>query len=236
MKRPRKSPRGSGTTVAEATSEPMSDAGLPSERVRMMLSIWVPIHLFALLLSLAAVVEPSSLHARLLDLMRPYLQLTHFGVDDRPLYLAYGNPSEQPHRLEVTETPIQHHGESAKWINPHFRAGDESQLTIVSGLAAKPGLAVSDRYARWLATAATLADTEQPSLVGELLLPVVEADETVRGIRILRRPTDLSATVETVETPYLARVVRSGDSTSLVQLRSDRFNAIAQPQPEQVDE
>ena len=162
--------------------------------------------------------------------------MTHFGVDDRPLYLAYGNASERPHRLEVTRADLQHFDSEVEWTNPHFRENDESRLTIVRGPAAAAGLAISDRYARWLATAATLAETEQPSLVAELLLPVLGQDDSIRGVRIIRRPTDLASTLETEDTPYVARVIRGASEISLVQLKPTRLNAIADRPEEPADE
>jgi hypothetical protein len=201
---------------------------MPGDGVRAAISIWLPIHLFALGVSLLAVVEPSSIHARLQSLLRPYLQLTHFGVDDRPLYLAYGDTSEQAHRLEVTEAEIQQSDASVEWMNPHFRASDDSQLTIVGGWAAEPGLAVSDRYARWLSTAATLAESEQPSLVAELLLPVLRSDGSLRGVRIVRRTTDLNTTLdENLPPPFVARIATVAGRRSLIRLQETRLNAIA---------
>ena len=97
-------------------------------------------------------------------------------------------------------------------------------------MASRPGLAESDRYARWLSTAATLAENDQPSLVAELLLPVVRGDESIRAIRIARQLNDLDATIEdSLPAPYMARVVRRGDSVALVQLQPERLSAMAPP-------
>ncbi len=237
-KRPKRTPPGAaGEFVRDAASRKQEPASgdlnpgapaMPSEAVRAAISIWLPIHLFALLVSMGAVVEPSSIHARLQAVLRPYLQLTHFGVDDRPLYLAYGDSSEQAHRLEVTDGEIQQSDANVGWTNPHFRAGDDSQLTIVRGLAAEPGLAVSDRYARWLATAATLAESDQPSLVAELLLPALPSDGSIRGVRIVRRTTDLSTSLDDdLPPPYVARLATVAGRPSLIRLQETRLNAIA---------
>lgn len=213
------------------------DIAMPSDRVRAAISIWLPIHLFALLVSVSAVVEPSSIHARLHSLLRPYLQLTHFGVDDRPLYLAYGDSSEQAHRLEVTDAEIQQSDANVEWTNPHFRSSDDSRLTIVGGLAAQPGLAVSDRYSRWLSTAATLAESDQPSLVAELLLPVLPQDGSIRGVRIVRRVTDLNTTLDdNLPPPYAARISTVAGRTSLIRLQETRLNAIADDSESEVNE
>lgn len=212
-------------------------SALPSDRVRAAISIWLPIHLFALLVSLSAVVEPSSIHAQLHGVLRPYLQSTHFGVDDRPLYLAYGDTSEQAHRLEVTDAEIQESDANVEWTNPHFRSSDDSQLTIVGGLSAGPGLAVSDRYARWLSTAATLAESDQPSLVAELLLPVLPSDGSIRGVRIVRRTTDLNTTLDdNLPPPYVARIATVSGRTALIRLQETRLNAIAGDSESEVNE
>lgn len=201
--------------------------GMPDRRWRTAISVWIPLHLFALLVSFAAVVEPSSLHASLQSLLRPYLQSTHFGADDRPLYFAYGDTSEQPHRLEISKRDIASADAEVLWTNPHFRS-DQRQITFVSDLAGGPGLAVSDRYARWLSTAATLAENEQPSLVAELILPLVRQDESIRAIRITRLVTDLNSTIdEELPPPYIARVIRENDQVSLVQLQPERLAAIS---------
>lgn len=202
-------------------------SGIPGVGIRAAVSIWLPIHLFALLVSFSAVVEPSSVQVRFQDLFRPYLQATHFGADDRPLYLAYGDSSEQPHRLESTEVEITSGDADVDWQSVHFREDDVTTFSFVGGPAATAGLAVSDRYGRWLSTAATLAENEQPSLVAELLVPVVRSDEAIRAIRIVRMTTDLSATVEEDNYPYVARVIRDGNRVSLVQLQPSRLSAKA---------
>ncbi len=188
----------------------------PSDAVRTLLSIWLPLHLMALFVSFSAVVEPSSIHARLHSLMRPYLQLTHFDADDRPLYLAHGDSSEQPHRLQVTTAAIS---------DIDSAEGESQWRTIAAPSPA--GFAASDRYGRWLATAATLAESEQPSLVAELLLPIVQADESIQAVRIVRLPTDLNTTLDdSLPPPFTARVIREAGQVSLVQLQEARLSAV----------
>ena len=94
--------------------------------------------------------------------------------------------------------------------------------------SSRPGFAESDRYARWLATAATLAENDQPGLVAELLLPVVQADTSIRAVRIKRLTTDLNTTLdESLPPPYVARIVRSAGNVSLVQLQPARLSAVS---------
>jgi hypothetical protein len=191
----------------------------PSTTVRTWLSIWVVVHLMAITVSFTAVVQPSSLHQRLSEVLQPYLRPTHFSADDRPVYLTHGDTDDQPHRIEVTTdrvTGVATSG-SLKWrvIGPAQRGG----------FVSTPGLAVSDRVARWLSTAAMLAENDQPSLVADLLLPVVTNESSIQGVRIVRYPTDLNDINSGVTVPYLARVVRDQDRVSLVQLKESRLSA-----------
>ena len=202
-------------SVSDVTEEqPVGSVGEPSAAVRLCLSIWLSTHIFAILVSFTGVVEPSMLHANISSLLNPYLQATHFEADDRPVYLAYGDPSEQPHRLQITT-------DSVVDIDSADKATWESAGPEPSG-----GMAVSDRVARWLSTAAMLADEEQPSLVAELLLPIVEKNRSVAAIRILRLTTDLSEINAEPQSPYVARVVRSENgAVSLVRLTPSRLAA-----------
>jgi hypothetical protein len=239
-KRPTQPPSEGGTSPPEAAEsvssgrDPDGGDGLPSSGVRAFLSIWLPLHLFAIFISFSAVVEPSGLHASLQGLLRPYLQVTHFDADDRLVYLAHGEATERAHRLQVSTNEI---------TNLEGGAGDQGWTTIgprgkvvttqagreiVESFASRPGLAESDRYARWLTTAATLAENEQPGLVAELLLPVVRSDQSIKAIRIERLMNDLDSTVEeSLPPPYMARVVRNDDRVALVQLQATRLSAVA---------
>lgn len=192
----------------------------PSPVVRWLLSFWVVFHLAALVISYTGVVEPSSLHARLMTLIHPYVRPTHFAADDRPVYLTHGGSDEQPHRIQVTTRPV----------TESDAAGEKHWLTVGpaedGGLASTPGLAVSDRVARWLATAAMLSENDQPSMVADLLLPIAKSDPKIQAIRIVRYPTDLSDVTAEVEAPYVARVIRDGEATSLVQLKERRLSSV----------
>ena len=191
----------------------------PSETVKTCLSIGVAVHLMALAISFTAVVEPSSVQQRLSEILQPYLRPTHFSADDRPVYLTHGDSADQPHRIEVTTqrvTGVEASGD-VKWqvIGPAEQGG----------FASIPGFAVSDRVGRWLSTAAMLAENDQPSLIADLILPLVANRSSVQGVRIVRYPTDLNDVNVGVSVPYLARVVRANDGVSLVQLREKRLSA-----------
>ena len=217
-------PKSGQSPMARATREASENVNtgnqpLPSAAFRAGLSVWVSLHLVALLISFTGVVEPSSLHAGLLSLVHPYLRATHFSADDRPVYLAHGDRDEQPHRVQITDQPISESQPSVDvdWVNT-----GPGELAGATNYA---GLAVSDRVARWLATAAMLADNDQPSMVADLLLPLVESDTNIQAIRIVRFPTDLSDINSEIETPYVARVLRDGNSVALVQLKESRLSA-----------
>lgn len=199
--------------VPLAQDSPTSQA--PSSGVRTALSLWVSFHLFAILVSFLAVVEPSGVHSAVVRLIRPYLQATHFGADDRPVYLAHGNASEQPHRVQVSSEPLSdaESADSAKWED--------------AGPKGTAGLAVSDRIHRWAASGALLAETGQASLVAELLLPVAIENSEAESIRIVRFPTDLNDVLANPESPYVARIIREQDTATLVQLKPKRLSAAA---------
>ncbi len=194
--------------------------GRPSPAVRTWISLWLPLHLLAIWISFTSVVEPSSIHARFASLVHPYVRPTHFAADDRPVYLTHGNPSEQPHRLQVTTDPL----------NDMASVDTRSWQTV--GPSGYAGLAVSDRTARWLSTAAMLAENDQPGLVAELLLPIAQSDPSVNAIRIVRLPTDLNDINTETESPYVARVVRGDGFVSLLELKSSRLSSQAIGSPE----
>ncbi len=207
-------------SVGRHSDSDLATAGLgPSTTVKTWLSIWVTFHLVAIVVSFTAVVEPSSIQQRLSDVLQPYLRPTHFSADDRPVYLTHGESDDQPHRIEVTTQRVTgvdaSPGLDWRVIGP---ANADSFSSI-------PGFAVSDRVARWLSTAAMLAENDQPSLVADLLLPVVANEPSIQGIRIVRYPTDLNDINTGTTVPYLARVVRAKDRVSLVQLKESRLSA-----------
>lgn len=105
-------------------------------------------HFFWVTTSLLSTVSPSGFVSQILAIGNPYLRATHSGVDARPVYLAHGDPNEQPLRWKVNDNELL----------PDTIAGAGSD----------------DRQQRWLATVALLAEQEQPSLVAELVLPVLQ--------------------------------------------------------------
>ncbi len=185
----------------------------PPMKWKRLLSVLVILHVVAVTLSLFAVVEPSQTHAELLSLVQPYLRATRFDIDDRPIYLTHDDRSDQPMRIQVSDS-----------VSP----GEDSWRTIEPPGTA--GLAGSDRYHRWLATAVLLQDSEQPGLVAELLLGFVRSHPEARSVRIVLLPTDLTSIAdETAESVYVARIARGGDRVSLVHVPPAAQSAVAVP-------
>ncbi|MEO1614246.1 MAG: hypothetical protein AAFV88_00265 [Planctomycetota bacterium] len=198
---------------------------LPGPIVRRTLVALVVIHLLIIGLSFSAIVQPGATHNQLLQVASPYLRGTHFAADGRPFFLAHGTPDEQPHRLQVADS-----GDSVgsqfvfdvttdwKNVQPDFF----------------PGLAASDRYQRWIVTAATLAATDQPSLAAMMLQPLLQKNPSNDAARIIRLPTQLTTAEQDAAPPvYLARVVRDDEQLDLISIESPRLTTQArQNQPQ----
>ena len=182
----------------------------PPQFVVAGLSVLVVAHLLGLVLSYSAIVEPSATHTRLLEALSPYLRPTHFAADGRPLYMTHGTADERPHRLQFAILGDSHQSidSVADWttIEP-------------KGMA---GLAYSDRYARWVSLVATLAESDQPSMAANLLLPLVSSDQSIDLVRIIRMQTELTTEFEP-DVTYIARIVRNGDRTQLIAVESQRL-------------
>ncbi|KAA5543688.1 hypothetical protein FYK55_10855 [Roseiconus nitratireducens] len=185
---------------------------VPGPGKRVVIGSLLVLHLAALFVSYAALIGPSSTHSQLLDLLSPYLRTTHFAADGRPFYLAHATPDEQPHRLQVA---------TLSGTSNRLDATTPWRTIEPDGPA---GFASSDRYHRWMALAATLNGSEQPSLAAALLLPLVRSDESIDAVRIVRLPTELTSAVEDAAAPpYLARVVREDQEIRLVAVQADRL-------------
>jgi hypothetical protein len=198
-------------------------ATVPSTITRSWVSIWLCVHLIALMISFTGVVEPSTLHARLSGLVHPYLRAAHFAADDRPVYLVHGTSSEQPHRLQITDDLLY---DIDGVTNCTWRTVGEGDYDTQKST---PGFAVSDRVARWLSTAATLSEHDQPGVVADLLIPVAKYFPDATAMRIVRFPTDLNDVNVVEESPYVARLIRDGDQVSLIQLTPRRLSSEVVP-------
>ncbi len=212
----RDSTRGQADVGPQVSLTANQRAGSPSTKIRTWLSVWVSIHSLAVFISFTSVVEPSSIHSRLSNLFYPYLRPAQFAADDRPVYLAHGETYEQPHLVQVTATPAG-----------DLDAADAESTWRTVGPDRFGGLAVSDRVARWLSTAAMLADAEEPGMVAELLVPIAMRNPDITAVRIVRLPTDLNLINAVPETVYVARVTRAGERVALIQLKEPRLSSQA---------
>lgn len=207
---PSRPPKDQHSESPDSLAVSLPEVPMPHPRLRIVISVALVAHLAAIAISFAAAVEPSQVHSRLVDLLLPYFQLTHFGADDRPVYLAHGEKSEQPHRMEWTAS--DHPGEN-DWI-PLLPAST-------------PGLAVSDRLHRYLAKAASLADAEKSSVVANLIMPVVRFHPDTKLVRIIRLPTELTTIIDdAAPPPYIARVIHVDPAPSVDGANDNRIEVI----------
>ena len=239
-KPPKKTPRGPTADTPDGGVEPSAAVSVdPSlddrpiqpaadvDSLRLPSSTWIGlisaailVHLFALFVSYTAIIEPSSTHSSLLDLLSPYLRSTHFAADGRRFYLAHATPDEQPHRLQFASAS----GGDRLVIDR------QTEWTTIqpSGIA---GLTESDHYARWMGLVATLAQSDRPSLAAALLMPLVAADPSIDAVRIVRLPTQLTTAADDAAPPvYLARVVRNAGEVRLVSIGSKRLSTYSRQQ------
>lgn len=208
----------SAKSPAEESPQETHSNSLPTAQLKWILSLWLVFHLLVLTLSLTASVEPSETQSRILESLQFYVTPPHFSADGLPVYLAWGDTSEQPHRLQTSG--VKPSADSELFYAPI----DDPRWTTVSPSGPK-GMLQNDRYARWLTTAATLAENEQPSLVAELLLSAVATDDSIHAVRIVRLPTEMTTTVDDQRPPpYAASVARRGERVSLVQIGAPRLS------------
>lgn len=190
-------------------SDKAAGSAVPSRLNRRVLTAFLVFHAVAIVSSMTAVVGSSESQARLNDLLRPYTMPTHFRTQGERVFLAGGEAIENPHQLQV----LRDEPESSDWA------------TI--GAGGVRGLAVDDRTVRWIETLTTLVESESPSLVAELLLPLIRRDQTITAIRIVRLPTVLSLVPDTEpDEIYVAAVSRSSDAVSLIQIDEPRLRTM----------
>ncbi|NND96901.1 MAG: hypothetical protein HKN47_06180 [Pirellulaceae bacterium] len=207
-----------GDMAAAANSR---DAIHPGRTLRTLLTIGLLVHFAAILTTLSSSVDASQIQSSLLSLLHPYLQATHFRVDGDPIYLSHGERSEQPLRLQFAGVA---QSQDASADGQTIR--EATQWTSVGPLGVS-GMAANDRYARWMSTLVTLAENDQPSLVAEMLLPLLRNNSSVYAVRIIRLPTELSTVADdALPPPFIAKVNRQGDSVSLIRLAEERMSTM----------
>ncbi|MEL6107179.1 MAG: hypothetical protein AAFU85_14145 [Planctomycetota bacterium] len=133
---------------ADSAISTESPNGPPSLAVQAVVSVAIVAHLVLIAVSFTAIIDPSETHSSLLDAAAPYLRSTHFAADGRSFYLGRDDEDEQPHRLQVASLQP---GQSVT------ERGVEWSTIEPQGI---PGFAESDRYARWMVLAATLARSD----------------------------------------------------------------------------
>ncbi|MEM9367463.1 MAG: hypothetical protein AAGD07_15840 [Planctomycetota bacterium] len=167
------------------------------------------LHLSAIALSMASAVGTSTLQASLVGWADLYLRPMHFSVDDAPVFLASGMPTDQTLRLEV-------------------QANQRSDPVSLPP-AFTPGMAADDRQQRYLASIVVLAEAGQDSLAAELLLPVIK-DQVASGdkVTLRREPTLLTnALQDQARPPYEARVIETSRGLQLLRIQPDEQLATA---------
>ena len=169
-------------------------------------------HLSLTFASWIATVGASESLAGFLRLGSAYLQFTHFGLDDTPVYVAKGTTDEQSRMLVIGT-------EDFAEVEPLMEP-------------CRAGLGADDRQQRWLGVIDTLVQGDQSSLVAELMRPILPTDVRQGATVSLLKEPNLMSTFEDDESPptYQARVLVGDDKEiSLVQLRESRLTAAANP-------
>lgn len=189
----------------------------PGPQLKAFLACFLAFHFLALLVTFASVIEPSELHAAIDEKLSLYLQNANFSTDERPVYLASGSSTEQPFRFQSTT------------VDPHLDASileaglEDERWTTIAPPGPAGGLG-NDWYARWLKNATILAEAQSSGAVAELLLSKVPDDESVKAIRIVRLPTELTTAEEDLRpAPYTAFVSRHDGKVALVQAVKSRL-------------
>lgn len=135
--------------MADKDAPPKSDShAVPSDNTRAVVSLLLFIHLFIILICLAANLNPSELELRILGMFQPYVQLFNFDLDGTRYYLTHATQNDVDHRWEVLPT----------------ESGEGWQVL-------RQGVRGSERYLRYQRFADALAyaaeSDELPSLMAE---------------------------------------------------------------------
>ncbi len=188
--------------------------------VKTLLSVAVVAHCLALAISFTSAVEPSSTQAMVENQLSTYLKAFHFSTSEAPVYLAAGNTSEQPLRLQFTKRDPRKELDllSANRDDPRWETIEPNGIGGAMG---------QDFYARWMTGAAILAETDSPGPVAELLLPKISDDESILAVRVIRLPTELSTTLQDQAPPVFTAIVsRANDQLALIQATERRLSTI----------
>ena len=192
-----------GLVGGDATEAP------PSSTTRSLLTVWLIAHGFLVLVACGSVVEPSAVQQRLLGFFSWYVNALHLSPDGRPIYLAHGGWPEAAHQFQTAspaaDEPLQWH----PMATPGWVGGERRK-----------------RYQRWAKTTAGLAQQQQSGLAGLLARRAVQEPD-VRRLRIVQiENRSIPLSLEAIEPPYQAAVVREGEQLRFVQLTPPRQNAL----------
>ena len=187
----------------------VSSEAPPSSTARSLLTVWLIAHGFLLLVAYGSVMEPSAVQQRLLGFFSWYVNALHLSPDGRPIYIAHGGWPEAAHQFQ-TASP----------------AADEQLHWHPMAMPGSAGGERRKRYQRWVKATAGLAQQQQSGLAGLLARRAVR-DPDVQRLRIAQiENRSIPLSLEPIEPPYQAAVVREGDQLRFVQLTPPRQNAL----------
>lgn len=190
--------------MADKVASPKSDAQVvPSDNTRAFVSLLLFIHLFIVLICLAANLIPSELEMRLLQLFQPYAQLLNFDLDGTRYYLTHATENDVDHRWEVLPVEL---GDGT---------GEGWQVL-------RQGLRGSERYLRYQRFADALAyaaeSDELPSLMAEgvarhyerqLQIPLQEVRCRRHALQSFEVAASAEGTDDSANPAYLSDIYRA---------------------------
>lgn len=215
----------------ESTASEWSAFGFPSATLRGLISLAIIVQLFSLLLAFSSNLAPSYLQGRILNVVGPYLHMTHQYYHVLPLELTRAEPLDLPLRIELqAEATGSELGQAATAWQPLALAG----LFTKAGARAELRDTRWHNLARWLTLVATadpeseiLSDfaaqavqlaesqsSERYQAVRLLSTKVLSYDEDLALAGNLRDPTDESFQPSVLYSARIVRLDSPGDAGS----------------------
>ncbi|MEM1227612.1 MAG: hypothetical protein AAGJ40_18080 [Planctomycetota bacterium] len=182
--------------------------------IHRIVTLAVLVHLVVVGMSIVSTVGQSQTTATWMMLAGPYLQATHFGLDETPIYITHGKRVDQPRTLSIE------------------RSDETRRRSLLPARWA--GMGSDDRQQRMLRAVESLVDADQPSLAAHLIAPLIPPVARDGDIIVMRRePTLLSsAEDDTSPPPYRAHLVSKDEDWSIVQWPETRLTAASDlPEP-----
>jgi len=183
-------------------------------------------HGFLLLVTYAAIVEPSEVESRLQRFFSWYLQPLHLQVDHRPIYFLHTGTDTAALQFQRRSLPT----------GP-ADAGDSDSGWQPLPAVGWPGGEARKRYQRWAAMTAGLARQQEVGLAGLLARNLV-ADADVQAFRLIAQENAMLEQFPYFEKEaYRAAVVHEAGAPRFIELNERRQNALtASPGEESTDE